>query len=87
MSSGNAQLVQFADVQLTWSDGVQAKLPNTMLANWCLWPIAHTINFYYVPTNQRILYNNSIAVRFRRARSTTVCTAWLLPRRVVHLAW
>ena len=42
---------------------LQAKLPHTMLANWCLWPIAHTINFYYVPTGQRILYNNSIAVR------------------------
>jgi hypothetical protein len=33
------------------------------MANYAVWPLAHALNFYYVPTEQRILYNNFIAVR------------------------
>jgi len=41
---------------------VQDKVWPTLLANWCIWPLAHGLNFYFVPTEQRILYNNFVAV-------------------------
>jgi len=41
---------------------VQAKLLPTMLANWTLWPLAHLVNFKYVPSRQRILYVNVVNV-------------------------
>jgi Mpv17 / PMP22 family len=34
----------------------------TLMANYAVWPLAHALNFYYVPTEQRILYNIFIAV-------------------------
>jgi protein Mpv17 len=39
------------------------KVVPTLMANYAVWPLAHALNFYYVPTEQRILYNNFIAVR------------------------
>ena len=42
---------------------LQDKVVPTLLANYAVWPLAHALNFYYVPTEQRILYNNFIAVR------------------------
>lgn len=44
-------------------DTLQAKVVPTLLANYAVWPLAHALNFYYVPTEQRILYNNVVAVR------------------------
>lgn len=41
---------------------LQSKVWPTLLANWCIWPLAHGLNFYFVPTEQRILYNNFVAV-------------------------
>lgn len=41
---------------------LQDKALSTLLANYAVWPLAHALNFYYVPTEQRILYNNFVAV-------------------------
>jgi len=41
---------------------LQDKVVPTLLANYAVWPLAHALNFYYVPTEQRILYNNFVAV-------------------------
>ena len=42
---------------------MQDKVLPTLLANYAVWPLAHALNFYFVPTEQRILYNNFVAVR------------------------
>jgi len=41
---------------------VQAKLLPIMMANFGVWPLAHLINFRYVAPEQRILFNNCIAI-------------------------
>ena len=41
---------------------MQSKVVPTLMANWCVWPLAHRLNFYFVPTEQCILYNNFVAV-------------------------
>lgn len=38
------------------------KMKPTLLANWTLWPLAHIINFTFVPPAQRILYCNVVAL-------------------------
>lgn len=44
---------------------LQAKFWPTLAANYAIWPLAHIINFKFVPSQFRILYNN------------VVCVAWL----------
>ena len=41
---------------------MQDKLIKTVVANYILWPGAHFINFKFVPTQHRILYNNCVSV-------------------------
>lgn len=41
---------------------IHAKLVPIYLANLGIWPIWHIINFRYVPPEQRILFNNLVAV-------------------------
>ena len=52
---------------------MQAKVMPTLLANWAMWPLAHYINFKYVPTDGRILYNNCIAVAWCAILCSTIC--------------
>ena len=35
-----------------------------MTGSWKVWPLAHTINFRFVPSNQRVLYINSIQIGY-----------------------
>ncbi|KAA8499192.1 Protein SYM1 [Porphyridium purpureum] len=49
---------------------IEAKLWPTMLVNWKVWPIAHVINFRFVPSSQRILYINFIQVGYNAFLST-----------------
>eukprot|EP00882_Tetradesmus_deserticola_P000502 GHRQ01000553.1.p1 GENE.GHRQ01000553.1~~GHRQ01000553.1.p1 ORF type:complete len:278 (+),score=97.59 GHRQ01000553.1:246-1079(+) len=44
---------------------LQSKFLPTLAANYMIWPLAHIINFRFVPSEYRILYNN------------VVCIAWL----------
>jgi hypothetical protein len=41
---------------------IQNKLLPMMLANFAVWPIAHLINFKFIPSQQRILYINCVQV-------------------------
>lgn len=41
---------------------LQEKVVQTLMANFAVWPLAHGLNFYFVPTEQRILYNNFVGV-------------------------
>lgn len=41
---------------------IQAKLVPIMLANFTVWPLAHLVNFRFVPPEQRILFNNIVAI-------------------------
>lgn len=57
---GVAEKKSFEDVKNkvkndTWS-GVQA--------SWKFWPIAHAINFAFIPTSQRLLYINTLQVGY-----------------------
>lgn len=54
-----------------WST-VQQKIKPTMLANYMLWPLAHIINFAFVPSSQRILYINVVAVFWTAIMSNIV---------------
>lgn len=49
---------------LIWAT-LQSKFIPTLAANYAIWPLAHLINFRFVPSEYRILYNN------------VVCVAWL----------
>lgn len=37
---------------------IQRKLVPVLLANYAVWPIAHLVNFKFIPSSQRILYIN-----------------------------
>jgi protein Mpv17 len=41
---------------------VSCKFLPTMRACYCVWPLAHVINFSLVPSSQRILYINAVAI-------------------------
>ncbi|CAN0384355.1 unnamed protein product [Ectocarpus sp. 8 AP-2014] len=45
-------------------DDIQKKIKNDLatavMGSWTVWIPAHTINFKYVPTSQRLLYINTI---------------------------
>lgn len=49
---------------------IQAKLVQTVVANYVLWPAAHFINFRFVPSQHRILYNNVVAIFWNAFLST-----------------
>ncbi len=44
---------------------IAAKFVPTLAANYMIWPLAHLVNFRFVPSQFRILFNN------------VVCIAWL----------
>ena len=52
---------------------LQAKLVPTIVANYILWPAAHFVNFRFVPTEHRILYNNCVSVRSMPRASPHCC--------------
>ena len=60
----------------------QAKLVPTIIANYVLWPAAHFVNFRFVPTEHRILYNNCVSVR-----SAISDLSHFTDRRVSLLLW
>ncbi|CBN79193.1 conserved unknown protein [Ectocarpus siliculosus] len=41
---------------------VKSDLVQGVVGSWTVWPLAHTINFKFVPTEQRLLYINSIQI-------------------------
>ncbi|CAG9464547.1 unnamed protein product [Pedinophyceae sp. YPF-701] len=41
---------------------VRETLPVALQASWTMWPLAHLINFRYIPSSQRMLYVNAVAL-------------------------
>lgn len=50
---------------------IQARLVPIMLANFTVWPLAHLVNFRYVAPEQRILFNNVVAIAWTTYLSYT----------------
>ena len=44
-----------------------------MGANYKLWPLAHLVNFAFIPSSQRILYTNVIAVSLHCPQAHSTC--------------
>jgi protein Mpv17 len=55
--------------ELIWPT-IQDKLVKTVAANYVIWPAAHFINFRFVPTEHRILYNNCVSIIWNAYLST-----------------
>jgi len=51
---------------------VKEKLWPTMLVNWQVWPLAHLVNFRFIPSSQRILYINTIQIGYNVFLSSMV---------------
>ena len=43
-------------------DKVNNDLWTAVTGSWRVWPLAHAINFRYIPSSQRVLYINSIQI-------------------------
>ena len=43
-------------------DRATEMLPPTMLRHWTLWPLVHSLNFYYSPLHHRVLVQNLVLV-------------------------
>ncbi|KAL0046589.1 hypothetical protein WJX82_004728 [Trebouxia sp. C0006] len=54
---------------------IKAKLVKTLLANYAMWPLAHIINFKFIPSKQRILYINCVQVIWSAYLSNMSCKA------------
>ncbi|XP_076449466.1 mpv17-like protein 2 [Babylonia areolata] len=51
----------------TWTQAkadIVDKGPQLMLAEWFVWPPAQFINFFFLPTQYRVLYDNTISLAF-----------------------
>lgn len=45
-------------------DNIKNNLWASVKGSWTVWPVAHAINFRFIPTSQRLLYINSIQVGY-----------------------
>eukprot|EP00891_Asterochloris_glomerata_P008929 jgi/Astpho2/8929/Aster-02611 len=66
---------------------IQDKLVRTVVANYILWPAAHLVNFRFVPSEQRILFNNCVSIVWTVFLSTVTHTSdadacWIVPTTV-----
>ncbi|CAM9164128.1 unnamed protein product [Discosporangium mesarthrocarpum] len=43
-------------------DKLKNNLWTSVKGSWTVWPVAHAINFRYIPTSQRLLYINTIQI-------------------------
>ncbi|XP_012227752.1 mpv17-like protein 2 isoform X2 [Linepithema humile] len=45
-------------------DEIQKKAHRLYIAEWVIWPPAQVINFYFLPTRYRVLYDNTISLGY-----------------------
>jgi len=45
-------------------DKTKNELMTQVTGSWKVWPLAHTINFRFIPSSQRVLYINSIQIGY-----------------------
>jgi len=53
----------------------------TLLAGYAVWPLAHVINFRFIPNSQRVLYINAVNVSclvYHNAMYSYTCVSWLM---------
>lgn len=62
-----------APLDICFLSAEQEKVIPTVVAGWKLWIPAHAINFGFVPSSQRVLYVNVVAVS---ASSKTTESNW-----------
>jgi hypothetical protein len=60
---------------------MRSKMLPTLKANYILWPLAHIINFAFVPPEQRILYCNAVGIAW-----TAILSSILNARTPTHTA-
>lgn len=53
----NSSLAEF-------KDEIQKKAHRLYIAEWVIWPPAQVINFYFLPTRYRVLYDNMISLGY-----------------------
>lgn len=41
---------------------LQARLPTTVAAGWCLWPLVGVVSFRFVPRDLRVLFGNCVGI-------------------------
>jgi len=41
---------------------IKSDLMTQVTGSWTVWPVAHAINFRFIPTDQRVLYINTIQI-------------------------
>jgi Mpv17 / PMP22 family len=58
---------------------VKEKLVPTLKAGYALWPVAHLINFRFVPQEQRVLYVNVVQVS---TEASAMLWVWHLERGI-----
>ena len=44
------------------SDRALDMLPDTLVRHWTIWPIVHSLNFYYNPIHHRVLVQNIVLI-------------------------
>ena len=61
----------FSYIGFTSGDGpvavankIKSDLKTSVVGSWSVWPIAHAINFKFIPNSQRVLYINTIQVGY-----------------------
>lgn len=45
-------------------DEIKKKAHRLYIAEWVIWPPAQVINFYFLPTRYRVLYDNTISLGY-----------------------
>ncbi|XP_011330150.1 mpv17-like protein 2 isoform X2 [Ooceraea biroi] len=53
----NSSLAEF-------KDEVRRKAHRLYIAEWVIWPPAQVVNFYFLPTRYRVLYDNTISLGY-----------------------
>lgn len=56
-------LLEKSSLQQMWVDFEECGKP-LLLADWLVWPPAQVINFYFLPSKYRVLYDNIISLGF-----------------------
>lgn len=65
LTNWTTQTASFDTALSTWNSvhqKAQQMLMPTMMQHWKLWPIVHTINFYYTPIHHRVLVQNTVLI-------------------------
>ena len=68
------------------SDRALEMLPDTLLRHWMLWPIVHTLNFYYNPIHHRVLVQNVVLIFWSGYLSHLNNGGLVTPEKEVELA-